>query len=296
MFSNLKTTKRQSMNKEQIKNITSKHYKKINKQSKIVTEGFDVEAIHQMRVEYKKLRALLRMLSQGSYAEKEIKMSGKLKKTYNIAGSIRDLQLQHQRVQETTKQEPKKPLSYLHLLEKEIDKLKPVLIESFSEKPVADSKKKTDELLPDSFAVADFKKFARQKWSAIHAILISGHFSDGNIHFIRKCLKDLIYNLKVYEGVEYEVLSASIWKGKNHKYFDNLLNELGNFQDQCIGIALLKDGWLNSLKAYNWELLEQVKRKWVKEKINNKQFLLTKLKTDLLLHAAMRKKILSPVM
>ncbi len=68
------------MNQEQIKHITNNHYRKLKKQIKKVAETFDVEAIHQFRVEYKKLRAFLRMISQQHAESGEIKVSKNFKK------------------------------------------------------------------------------------------------------------------------------------------------------------------------------------------------------------------------
>ena len=267
------------MNHKQIKHITNNHYRKLKKQIKIVAENFDMEAIHQFRIAYKKLRAFLRMISQDYETADEIKISKKLKKSYNISGSIRDLQLQ-QRILEATKQELKKPQAYISLLQKEIEKLQPELSEIFLEKPVTESKKKTDASIPDKFELNGFSNFVQKKWEAIYAIIASRHFSDDNIHAIRKSLKDLFYNLKIYEGVEHELLSLSIWKGKDEQYFNKLLDELGSFQDKCTAIALLKSYWLNSLNIYNRELLERIKKGWVKDKVRMKKLLVKELKAD----------------
>ena len=267
------------MNHKQIKHITNNHYRKLKKQIKIVAENFDMEAIHQFRIAYKKLRAFLRMISQDYETADEIKISKKLKKSYNISGSIRDLQLQ-QRILEATKQELKKPQAYISLLQKEIEKLQPELSEIFLEKPVTESKKKTDASIPDKFELNGFSNFVQKKWEAIYAIIASRHFSDDNIHAIRKSLKDLFYNLKIYEGVEHELLSLSIWKGKDEQYFNKLLDELGSFQDKCTAIALLKSYWLNSLNIYNRELLERIKKGWVEDKVRMKKLLVKELKAD----------------
>ena len=274
------------MNQDQIKHITNDHYRKLKKRIKTVTENFDVEAIHQFRVAYKKLRAFLRMISQQQETAGEIKISKKLKKGYDISGSVRDLQLQQQRILEATKQELKKPQAYISLLQKEIKKLKPELSEIFLEKPVTASKKKTDASIPDEFKLNSFRNFVQKKWEAIYAIIASRHFSDDNIHAIRKSLKDLFYNLKIYEGVEHELLSLSIWKGKDGQYFIKLLDELGSFQDKYTAIALLKSYWLNSLNKYNRELLEQIKKGWVKDKAHMKKLLVKELKADVVLQQA----------
>ena len=268
------------MNKEQTKHITNNHYSKLKKHIKVIAEDFDVEAIHQFRVAYKKLRAFLRMISQDHEKAGEIKISKKLKKGYNISGSIRDLQLQQQRILEATKQELKKPQAYIRLLHKEIEKLQGELSEIFLEKPVTESKKKTDASIPDEFPLNSFRNFAQKKWAAIYAIIASGHFSDDNIHAIRKSLKDLFYNLKIHEGIEYDILSQSIWKGKDEQYFKKLLDELGSFQDKCTAIALLKSYWLNSLNPYNRKLLERIKKAWLKDKVRRKRLLVKKLKAN----------------
>jgi CHAD domain-containing protein len=268
------------MNKREIKNITDKYYRKLKKQCKTVTEGFDAEAIHQLRVAYKKLRAFLRMLRQGEDAGGEIKNLKKLKKGYRVSGSIRNLQLQQQRITEAAKPEPKKPQAYLTLLEKEIDKLKPELVEIFWDDPVAESKKKTDAAVPGEFSNLQFSSFIKKKEANVAAIIASGYFSDDNIHLIRKNLKDIFYNIKTYQEIEDHISSLKIWNGKDEKYFDQLLNELGSFQDKCTAIALLKPHWLSSLDNYNRKITEQIKKIWIKEKRNQKRLLVKKLKTD----------------
>ena len=269
------------MNGEQIKHIANNQYRKIKKHIKKIADDFDMETIHQFRVEYKKLRAFLRMLTAQEETGGEITVSKKLKKVYTISGSIRDLQLQQLRITDATKGEQKKPTSYLTILQKEMDSLKPELCEILLENPVNDSKKKTDAALPDEFPLSGFRNFVQQKWAAVHAIIASGHFSDDNVHLIRKDLKDLFYNLKLYQGVEHEILSITIMKGKDEKYFDQLLEELGSFQDKCTAIALMRSYWLTSLTTYNRELLERVKKNWIKDKLRMKQLLVKKLKMDI---------------
>jgi CHAD domain-containing protein len=283
------------MNKGEIKNITDKYYGRLKKHMKTAAESFDAEAIHQFRVEYKKLRAFFRMLSQGEDTGGEIKILKKLKKAYNISGSIRDLQLQQQRITEAAKMEPKKPQAYLTLLEKEIDKLKPELLDIISENPVEQSKKKTDAAVPYEFSDLQFNLFIKKKQANITAIIASGHFGDDNIHAIRKDLKDLFYNLKSYGGVQHTGSSLNILNGKDEKYFDLLLNKLGGFQDKCTALALLKSYWVNSLNTYNRELLERIKKTWIKEKVNMKQLLIKKLKTDIALHIESTTSLVSPL-
>jgi CHAD domain-containing protein len=270
------------MDKGQIKHITNSGYRKLKKCLKKISASFDAEAIHRFRVGYKKLRAFFRMLSQQNDAKRKIKIVSQLKKAYSISGAVRNLQLQQQRIAAAPKQVPEKTQAYLTLLQKEIDKLKPELLEIFSENAVAESKKKTNAALPDKLQLLDLKVYVKKKWAAVNAIITSNCFSDNNLHLIRKNLKDMFYNLKIYQGMGNNVSPLPIWNGKDEKYFDQLLNELGSFQDKCTAIALLKPHWLNSLDKYNRKIPEQTKKIWTKEKKSQKRLLIKKIKTDLL--------------
>jgi CHAD domain-containing protein len=268
------------MNRQQLKHTINSHYRNLKKWCKKIQEDFEVEAIHEFRVEYKKLRAFLRMLSmQPGIA---IKISKKLEKAYHIAGSIRDLQLQQQRIIETTLGEPKKPLAYLSILEMETSKLKPELSELFLGDTFSESRKKTDLSVLDQVPVNSFRQFAKQKWEAVYAIVSSGDFCDDNIHAIRKHLKDLLYNSKKYTELEQDGVPVNIWKGRDETYFNKLIDDLGIFQDKCTAIALLKSYWINSLSKYNRRLLERVKKEWIKTKVSFKQELVRQFKTDVL--------------
>lgn len=154
------------------------------------------------------------------------------------------------------------------------------------EKSVTESKKKTDASIPDKFPLNSFRNFVQKKWEAVYAIIASRHFSDDNIHVIRKSQKDLFYNLKIYEGVEHELLLLSIWKGKDEQYFNTLRDELGSFQAKCTGIPLLKSFWLKSSNTYNRELLERIKKGWVKDKVRMNKMLVKKLMADVVLQQA----------
>jgi HlyD family secretion protein len=268
------------MNQEQVKHTINSHYRKLKKWSKKMEENFEVEAIHEFRVEYKKLRAFLRMLSM--QLSITIKISKKLEKAYRIAGSIRDLQLQQQRITEATHEEPKKPLAYLSLLDIETNKLKPELSELLLGNTVSESRKRTDLSVLSDVPANSFQEFAKQKWKAVHSIIASGDFCDDNIHAIRKHLKDISYNFKKYTELVKDGGPVNIWGGKDESYCNKLIEDLGIFQDKCTAIALLKSFWINSLSKYNRDLLERIKWEWIRSKVNFKKLLVMRLRFSLL--------------
>ena len=87
------------------------------------------------------------------------------------------------------------------------------------------------------------------------------------------------------------MLAISVWKGMDAKYIDELLNELGDFQDKCTAIALLKTDWLVQLKTDNRTLLKQVKKRWIQDKRVVKHSLVSKLTIDFKAAAGIATKI-----
>ncbi len=271
------------MDQEQLKHITHIFYKKLKKLSKRIVANFDIQAIHEFRLVYKKLRAFLQMIAKdGQKPGKKVKISGKLKRGYHLLGITRDLQLQQKRILKAAGGDIHQTKTYLTLLQQEIEKLKPALVEIFSDNPVAASKKKTKSSMPDEVPVNGFREFLKKQWFCIHAIVAAKRFSDDNMHSIRKNLRLLFYNFKIGQKIDHAILSSGIWKGKDEHYFHELSDELGTFHDKCMAIDLLKTGKPDSLNKYNRELLDRIKKKWLIEKANMKQTLKTKLMTAVL--------------
>ena len=210
-------------------------------------------------------------------------ISKNLKAAYRVSGAIRDLQLQQQRIRKATRHDVIKPKAYLSLLQKEINKLKPRLVAILSTNPVDKSKQKTDAIIPHAFSENKFRDFVHKKQGAIFEIIAAGHFTDTNIHAIRKSLKDLFYNFEIDGLAGQGILAHGIWKGKDDRYFAGLLDELGQFQDQCIAIALIKPGWLNILPPNNHTQLERIRKVWMKDKLEKKHLLVKKLTNELAL-------------
>ena len=273
------------MDKSDPKNIIKKHYRKLSKLIKIVNKHFETESIHQLRVEYKKLRAFLRMISEEKDGEQEIKIPGKLKKAYHIAGSIRDLQLQCKSIPAITEEETKKPESYLKLLKQYIQKLKPEFLNIPLKKTIEKSIKKTGELTVEKINTIHSGKFINNNCTAIIAIIISRNFSDVNMHAIRKHLKDIFYTIQRLEDEDEEIkFNIPEISNMEKKYFDELLEEFGNFQDKVTSLTLLEDQWLNSLNIFNRQILVRAKKSLTIDKDKIKSGLINKLLYEIIPH------------
>ena len=178
--------------------------------------------------------------------------------------------------------EIKKPDSYLNLLQKESDLLKEELLKIVTTKAVAYNYKKTSALLPDKFSIKKFRNFLQQQWDIIDAIILCERLSDENIHSIRKNLKDIFFNLTIYEKTKHGILINSIWRGKDAAYYSTLLTELGNSHDIFTCISLIRIKLVKDLNKQNLEQLNKIKKVWQKQKATIKKTLITRLKTELL--------------
>ena len=271
------------MDKSDPKNIIKKHYRKLVKLITVVHKHFETESIHELRVEYKKLRAFLRMISEEKDDEQKIKIPGKLNEAYRIAGSIRDLQLQYQSILAITKEEIKKPETYLKLLKQHIKKLKPKFSNIPLKKTIKKAIKKTGELTVEEINSIQSGKFINNNCKAIIVIIKSRNFSDVNMHSIRKYLKDIFYTVQQLKDVD-EATKFNIAKFSDieKKYFDELLDELGNFQDKITSITLLEDQWLQPLNTFNRQILMHIKKTITADKNTIKNDLVNKLQNEII--------------
>jgi CHAD domain-containing protein len=276
-----------SMDKKTIKNIVTHHYRELNKFINNVNKHFKSASIHELRVEYKKLRAFLRMISEEKDEDKKIKITGKLKRAYRIAGSIRDLQLQCQRILTLEEGGIKKPEAYLKRLEQDIKKLK----RKFSVIPHKKTIKKsikTVNIAVRKISNIDPAKFINKNCRAIIAIITSRNFTDPNMHIIRKRLKDIFYTIHEFEKADEKIkFNGAKITNNEMEYFDQLLEEMGNFQDKITSLLLLNGHRVQLLSIADRESLKEIKQIFTADKDVIKNDLVNKLKNELIPHLQM---------
>ena len=271
------------MSERSLKYIITNHYREINKFIKKVNKNFHPESIHQLRVRYKKLRAFLRMVSVKNECGKKINLPKKLKNAYHIAGEIRDLQLQRQRLLTITKEEIKPVKAYNKILQLNIQKLKEKFKRISLGKTIKKSTGKAKLFAGEKINTTCAGKFIRDNAAAIIAIITSGSLTDAYIHEIRKRLKDIFYTIDTFEDANKKLeFSDSAIAPNEMKYFDGLLDELGNFQDSITSLALLNADWLNLLNTEDREALISIKETFNAEKNVLKNDIENKLRNELI--------------
>lgn len=238
---------------------------------------FNEDVIHDVRVEYKKLRAFLRMISSKSNNGKSLKVSHYLKNCYVIAGSIRDLQLQQKFILNASKDEVKKPWDYIHLLQKHIDKSKAELRKTHLQKKTKNGIQHLNISIPASFDLPDFKCYRIQMTASFNSIIQQEKRSDDDIHQVRKLLKDFFYNLKGFKKAHGDIPELDGISGVTEERSKDLLEEFGKYQDSATSIEFLRPDWLQKLKPSTRKLLTQINSSLIKDHANTRLSLEDKL-------------------
>ncbi len=254
--------------------IIQSYFEQLESQTDKILLSDESESIHQFRVIYKKLRTIIRLSSN----EKKQKIIPKeIKIIYRLLGKIRELDLMLQKINESLN--TKKALKYkcIELLRQRMNSAYKILSKIPTKIILDNSYKKLIKLTDKKSSLKTIDKFIQIKWKYIKSTVTLKNLSDTSIHSVRKELKDIFYVIRL---LEYKTRKSWIKKRVPKKKLDQyneILTELGNFQDICNALQLL-----NRLNKIQPEAFEKLKEKWLKEKIILKNSISKMLQNDYL--------------
>ncbi|MBL7761387.1 MAG: CHAD domain-containing protein [Sediminibacterium sp.] len=257
------------MKKKQLARIAKGYCLELMLSSEKLLPGFSIGAVHRYRVQYKKLRAFLRMLRTGSTASGYLRLPKQLKTVYGLAGSIRDLQLHKQQVQYIFHNKQKKPESYLLKVKQEIANSKKALRDYFSETNLKGGTEKIIQALPESFSKKALYHYTNKQWEQVAQLVATKHITDANMHLIRKILKDLYYNMTILDEARFVVKAGKQQRFVSLQLFSALMGQLGKFQDLTTEIRMLGPSQLKGLPAEAQGELQLLRATFIMQK--NKQ-------------------------
>jgi CHAD domain-containing protein len=254
------------MEKKRLSHIVHHYFRQLEKYSKKMKDEFDEETIHNLRVNYKKLRSFLRMLRLRAAQPAELKFSHSLKKLYAAAGKIRDRQLCLKRVKETSKTLARQKTNEL---KKEIKDL--------GHKDDFPGKKELQALeenmidhLP-SASITLPRDFISQKLETVRGIQARGTYNDTELHTIRKCLKDIFYIIAIYKDDLRIHLPFTLWNDQETKKVEEFLQKLGGFNDTVIALSFVPLAEMRKAGQQEKEDLQAMRRQWLFEKRKSKR-------------------------
>ncbi|MCX2453770.1 CHAD domain-containing protein [Pedobacter sp. PLR] len=261
------------MKKKKIKQYLEKRMTDIEKYAAIILSVGDEEAIHQLRVGVKKLRAFLRLAGQEPSIKKKLQVHSKLKKIYKYAGRVRDLQIyDHNIVPFFNKAEryPRKVLPQIAGAKYSLFKA----IRNFHfQKSITHLKKKA----PDRISKETLGKFIHKKNKTIDR-LVTTKIQDAELHSLKKHLKDVTYSLKSFHATVQNYLPIA-GKADTHE-LDKLSDMLGEYLDYAVGLTLLNTALSGKLSKHDKAILERIKKSWTNKKARARRRALVMLRVN----------------
>jgi CHAD domain-containing protein len=262
------------MHKKELVHIIDKRFESFSENLKGLHD-LTFDAIHDWRVDYKKMRAIIRMASE---EDGEIEIPLSLKDVYTISGEIRDRQMQFERMKEWFGSEIFFPPAYTQLIKQEIgdygDQLSP-LTENDAILKISHHKLKS--VFPSKVSKKTILSFLQDQLFEIRNILWLTYKKDDYLHGCRKHLKDLQY---VIDAIGKDEFDPSDVNGlPTFEELQLAAQELGNFNDQCVTMRYMSSSYLNRLPAEEKLILSSYKRKLQKEKTRAKNKLIGSLET-----------------
>lgn len=225
------------MNSSSIEKKISGHLKKIKSLAIHTSATLDADAAHQLRIEYKRLRAFIRLLMYNKLLPHNNKALKKIRPLYKVTGAIRELQLQQEFIAAAMQKPLKKQVTYLHVLQQQIIAGQKELHQLAVKKIVRSAKAKLVHHLHQQLGSNKCNKYFKSLITAAENIIASDNFSDSNIHSIRKILKDLCHNL--YTCQQYGILKKQTKNKARHSTLRITVKRNGHFSRQlyCHWIA-----------------------------------------------------------
>lgn len=198
-------------------------------------DNFGEEEIHDFRLEYKKIRAFIRLTNEGNRTNKKIKLPGKIKYFYRRAGNIRNLQLYKHKISIfcdfTVIQKPK---NYFNRLDSLIERESKEALKGADHLQEKNITKSVSKEIPYEINDALVQSLIKRYSSELAALLSVNPPSDQILHGTRKILKDILFNSK-YIQADLQSIAPDL----SVKNIKELSITLGDFMDICVDLGLL---------------------------------------------------------
>jgi CHAD domain-containing protein len=244
---------------KKIKKYLAKKMAYIEKYMERSATAGEEEAVHRLRVGYKKLRAFLRLAALEPTAGKKLQVPPKLKLVYKYAGRLRDIQIHYRSLLPLYDKKGHYPDKLQQQMTAAGDNLRKAIKQVVVDKAI----KQLQQQAPRKVSEKTLKKFTRKKSRAIDKQIVPG-ISDTALHNIRKSLKDITYVLKpMHTTIGYYLPIAG---QENDTALGKLSRTLSKHQDHVVGLSLLDTALTMKLSRQDKTKLEQLRKKWAAQK------------------------------
>ena len=281
------------MKKATVIKEVEKRCRRLHRHHRNLLEEFGVEAIHDFRVEIKKLRAFLRLLNGGDETQKTtLRISRPLRLFYRTVGAVRCLQLQQKMVGEWCGELAcELPVAYLALLRQKEAEAKAAVRQAalhFSFPRFRQNLLKAVQQKSDETAAAEF--LATIKCRLLLYLPAAVVVADEDLHELRKRLKDLLYVWPFLLSFLPSVFPTDVLSRERCL---QLTEKLGGFQDISVALLFFEPAYLDTVAEAERAVLQRLKQYCAQKKEELKAGILQEL--TLLREAWQQKEQLSGI-
>lgn len=259
------------MHRKELLHITDKRYSALQSHWPglfLVNE----EAIHDWRVELKKMRALVRLFRK---FEKKASIHSSWKKLYDLTGEVRDRQVHLHLVQNLFDSGSQFPVTYVNLIEEELSAASENLKRVTGNDVLLHMYYQTiTNSIPGKISVQKLKDYIYEQLIKARNILWLTYKKDDYLHECRKYLKDAQYLISIFDE---QLRPDPVPHIPELNKIEDGGRALGEFQDQCVALKFFNASYLNRLPAKEKQLLKKTQAVVLKEKNRTKNSVISYL-------------------
>ena len=223
------------MKGKDLQKIVVKYVNSLEKYCKRIPGTFTIEDIHDLRVDYKRLRAFIRLCKEEAHT-RNLVMPEQLRDIYKAAGGVRDHQLFLAKISLFAKVQYALP-AFTQCLQQQLFRQKEELVKKIEKADWEKIRKSMESALPSVLHDAAIRQFVNRKVASIHILMLAAEREE-DLHEVRKNLKDLVHGARIFDHDLLIPFPFPAWK--NEKPIHDMAEKLGDFNDQCITVSFLE--------------------------------------------------------
>jgi CHAD domain-containing protein len=223
------------MKGKELEKIIDKYVRSIEKLCRRIPGSFAIEDIHDLRVDYKRLRAFIRLCCEEPQT-KDLQIPDSLRDVYKAAGEVRDHQLFIAKIILFAKVQYALP-GFTKCLQQQLFKTKEELVKKIEKVDWDKTHKNIKDELPKILHDTAIRQFVNRKVAGIHILLLAADREE-DLHSMRKNLKDLLHVTRVFDHDWIIPFPFPAWK--TEKPISDMADKLGDFNDECITLKFLR--------------------------------------------------------
>ncbi|MCY7420274.1 MAG: CHAD domain-containing protein [Chitinophagaceae bacterium] len=260
------------MKRAAITKVIEKRFDAINTHSLLIAEHFGSEAIHEFRVEIKKLNAFFSLLYMANPGATPLMLQPQLKVFYDLLGELRNAQLQQELiVARCHSNSIALPNAYLQFLQEQYALLQQHAAEHAPN--IQHVKKLLLKKLPLQVKNKALLHYRSYKWGRLQQLVSYPPF-DETLHEIRKLCKEVLYNTKHIKKAGKDADESYF---NNQEFIENLQQKLGDNHDLYTSLYMIWHYLLGCPDTIDKNSLELIEKHLLQEKYRLKPSIKTYL-------------------